>query len=83
MTIKISKEEWEEFLKWKESKQRPKKEESEKEETLEIEDDVFDDILEEVEEEGKKETYICPVCGYEDTKPFERCPKCGTKLEWD
>jgi rubrerythrin len=80
MPIKVSKEEWELFQKWKEEQSKKKKEEP-KEETLEIEDDVFDEILEEIEEE--KEEYICPVCGYKDTKPFEKCPKCGTKLRWD
>lgn len=81
MAIKISKKEWEEFLKWKESKEKPK-EESEKEEKLEIEDDISDlDISEILEEE--EEEYICPNCGYKSNKPFERCPVCGVKLRWD
>jgi rubrerythrin len=83
MPIKVSKEEWELFQKWKEEQTKKKKEEETKEETFEIEDDVFDEILDEIEDKEEKEEYICPVCSYKDTKPFERCPNCKTKLKWD
>jgi len=79
MALKVSKKEWEEFLKWKESK---KQKEPEKEETLEIENDT-PDITDLIEEDEEEETYICPQCGYESNKPFEKCPNCGARLKWD
>ena len=81
--VKIKKEEWEEFLKWKESKQRSEesKAKQEEEETLEIEDDLIEEWFEEEKEES--EEYICGNCGYKAKEVFEKCPQCGKKLRWD
>jgi len=81
MPIKIRKEEWEEFQKWLKEKEKQKQKTEDAEETLEIEDDLIEEWLEEEKEE--KEEYICPRCGYKDTKPFERCPSCSVKLKWE
>jgi lipopolysaccharide biosynthesis regulator YciM len=82
--MKVSKKDWEEFLKWKEQKEKPEQ----KVEELQIEPEEelsLDDLVtvEEEKEESKEEPYICGNCGYQSDKPFDVCPNCKRKLKWD
>jgi len=35
------------------------------------------------DEDDNDNEYACPECDYSAKRPFRKCPKCGTKLEWD
>jgi lipopolysaccharide biosynthesis regulator YciM len=81
--MKVSKEEWEQFQKWKKEKEKPKETEEPENLKIEPEEESFDlSDLVTVEETKEEETYVCGNCGYKDTKPFDVCPSCKKKLSW-
>lgn len=33
-------------------------------------------------DDGEENIYECPECGYTAKHAFNKCPKCGERLEW-
>ena len=49
----------------------------------EPDEDEDEDGDEDEDEDDNDNEYACPECDYSAKRPFRKCPKCGTKLEWD
>ena len=88
MVMKLNKEELKEIIaqalneltKPEEKKEQKVEPETSEPETIEI--PIEEDVEKELATVETQEPYICGNCGYEDTKPFNPCPKCGKELEW-